>query len=342
MLTLASAALVAGNPDRQGEAGAYELLINPWARSAGLHTMNTSFVRGVEAQQLNPAGISRINKTEIGLTNTQYLVGTGMQYNSLGLAIRMSKNGVLGIGLNSLSFGDIERTTVNNPEGNIGSFSPNFFNLGVSYSHMFENKISVGATFRMINESTDQVAARALALDAGVQYVTGEKENFKFGISLRNVGSKMRFSGQGLNVPRVNPEETINYPITYSQRAAGFELPSQLNIGMSYDLYFGPEKAANRVTLLGNFISNAFSRDNLGAGIEVGLGEMFALRGGYKYEFGVTRDDIDGSIDAGFAGGLTFSVPFKKGSAQRFNIDYAWRQTKIWDGIHNVTLRLSL
>ena len=27
----------AGNPDRQGEAGAYELLMNPWARSAGLH-----------------------------------------------------------------------------------------------------------------------------------------------------------------------------------------------------------------------------------------------------------------------------------------------------------------
>lgn len=23
----------AGNPDRQGEAGAYELLLNPWARS---------------------------------------------------------------------------------------------------------------------------------------------------------------------------------------------------------------------------------------------------------------------------------------------------------------------
>ena len=46
----------AGNPDRQGEAGAYELLMNPWARSAGLHTMTTSMIMGVEALRLNPAG----------------------------------------------------------------------------------------------------------------------------------------------------------------------------------------------------------------------------------------------------------------------------------------------
>ena len=45
----------AGNPDRQGEAGAYELLMNPWARSAGLHSMGTSFVNGVEAMRLNVA-----------------------------------------------------------------------------------------------------------------------------------------------------------------------------------------------------------------------------------------------------------------------------------------------
>ncbi len=35
---------LAGNPDRQGEAGAYELLMNPWAKSAGLHTMTTANV----------------------------------------------------------------------------------------------------------------------------------------------------------------------------------------------------------------------------------------------------------------------------------------------------------
>jgi hypothetical protein len=34
--SLASLAAIAGNPDRAGSAGAGHLLINPWARTAGL------------------------------------------------------------------------------------------------------------------------------------------------------------------------------------------------------------------------------------------------------------------------------------------------------------------
>ena len=68
--------IIAGNPDRQGEAGAYELLMNPWARSAGLHTMNTSGVQGVEALRLNVAGLSRINQFEVATSYANYLQGT--------------------------------------------------------------------------------------------------------------------------------------------------------------------------------------------------------------------------------------------------------------------------
>ena len=49
-LTLSFFSASAGNPDRQGEAGAYELLLNPWARTIGLHSMTTASVRGVEAR----------------------------------------------------------------------------------------------------------------------------------------------------------------------------------------------------------------------------------------------------------------------------------------------------
>ena len=58
-----------GNPDRQGQAGASELLMNPWARSSGLHSMSTSSVTGVEAMRINIAGLSRIKNFEVGLTN---------------------------------------------------------------------------------------------------------------------------------------------------------------------------------------------------------------------------------------------------------------------------------
>ena len=124
--------LEAGNPDRQGEAGAYELLLTPWARMAGLHSMNTSMVRGVEAMRLNPAGLSRINKTEFVIGHTRLYEGTEMAFNSIGLAQRMGKSGAFGLSLAALDFGDIPVTTTSTPGGTGANFSPSFFHLGIS------------------------------------------------------------------------------------------------------------------------------------------------------------------------------------------------------------------
>ena len=180
----------AGNPDRQGEAGAYELLLNPWARSAGLHSMNTASVRGVEALSLNVAGLSRIGKMEVGLSNSMYLKGTGLSLNSFGLASRINENGVLGVSINALSFGKIPVTLNTQPEGTGATFSPTFFNVALSYSYLFEKKVSVGVTARFINETAADISASGFSLDAGVQYTTGSEmfpERFKFGVDLRNM-----------------------------------------------------------------------------------------------------------------------------------------------------------
>ena len=48
-MSLYAAPAIAGNEDRAGQAGANELLINPWARTAGWGGCNIALVRGVEA-----------------------------------------------------------------------------------------------------------------------------------------------------------------------------------------------------------------------------------------------------------------------------------------------------
>ena len=77
-LALASPAL-AGNPDRAGSAGATQLLINPWARSAGWGLANTASVRGVEGMFGNIAGLARVKKTEVYFTSTRWLEGSGVR-----------------------------------------------------------------------------------------------------------------------------------------------------------------------------------------------------------------------------------------------------------------------
>lgn len=339
LLMLAPVLLHAGNPDRQGEAGAYELLMNPWARSAGLHTLPTSMVRGVEAMRLNIAGLSRINKLEAVIGHSVYLEGTDIRMNSIGLSSRVGKSGAIGISLMALDFGDIPVTTTNQPEGTGATFSPSFFNLGIGYSYTFENKISVGALVRLVSETTADLSAFGFAIDAGVQYVTGEEDNFKFGISLRNIGSPMRFSGEGLSVQGPSPNGG-GYELTFDQRSARYELPSVLNIGLSYDFLPGTK---NRITVLGNFTANSFSRDQIGAGIEYALNEMFMLRGAYKYDVGANADALDAPIYSGISAGASLDVPVSKSNKNmRLGIDYAFRASKVWGGTHNFGIRLNI
>ena len=330
-----------GNPDRQGEAGAYELLMNPYARSAGLHTMTTSSVSGVEAFRLNPAGVARIQKVQFVASHAIYLEGTGVNMNAFGFATRIGK-GAFGFSLMSLDFGDIPITTTDQPEGTGATFSPSFFNIGLGYAHIFENKVSVGVTFRGISERISNLTASTFAVDAGVQYVTGENDNFKFGISLRNVGGRMQFKGEGLSFQTDIPFGSVGYGLAVDNRAAGYELQSVLNLGGSYDFLIGQK---NRLTIVGNFTSNAFSRDQIGGGLELALTNVLMLRGGYKYEIGQTSANEDEApLYSGPSGGVSLEVPLNKEKADsgRFGIDYAYRATRIFGGTHNISVKLDL
>ena len=328
-----------GNPDRQGEAGAYELLMNPWARSAGLHTLNTAGVNGIEAMRLNIAGLSRINSLEVGIANAQYLSGTDMSMNAIGIALKSGKNGTIGISLMALNFGQIDITTTNLPDGNGATFSPTFFHLGLGYSHTFDNKVSVGVLVRPVVESISDVSAFAVAFDAGVQYVTGPDDNFKFGISLRNIGTPMKFGGEGLSFQQENPESETSYQLTVSQRAAKFELPSLLNIGISYDINFNQ---ALRLTTIASFTSNSFSRDHIGLGLEFGFRELFIIRGAYKYELGTEPLNSLNNVYTGLSAGVSLALPLNKELGSKVYLHYAYRTTNPFNGTHNIGLTYAM
>ena len=326
----------AGNPDRQGESGAAELLLNPWAKSAGLHSMNTASISGLEAMRLNIAGLSRIEGRELVIANTRLYEGSTLKLNALGYAQKIGKSSAFGISLMSVDFGDIVRTTTQDPEGNGGTFSPSFFNFGIGYSYTYANKISVGFLFRGVSESMPDVSAFGFSLDAGVQYVSGPKDNFRLGISLRNIGSPMKFGGEGLSFQGDNPEGSVQYLLTYDQKSEKFELPSMLNMGISYDYYFNDKML---LRTLANFTSNAFSRDQIGGGIEFEFNNMVTLRGAYKSDVG-SAGAIKENVYSGLSAGASVLLPFNTGGKSKIGVDYAYRATNPFRGTHNFSIRL--
>jgi hypothetical protein len=341
VFTLASGIAFAGNPDRAGQAGATQLLVNPWARSSGLGGVNMAGIHGLEALSFNAGGLTGKQSTEFGFAHTNWLVGSGISLNAFGLCqkIGANKTNALGLSITSFDFGDMVRTTTFNPEGN-GTFKLTIMHLSLGYGHEFSDNISGGVIFKVVSEGIADAKAQGLGIDAGIQYKTGFQDKIKFGVALRNIGPKMRYNGDGLSTRGML--EGTDYTMTLQVRSSDFEMPSVLHISGSYDL-MNDSMSTNRLTLSGSFFANSFARNQLGLGLEYGWRNMVMLRAGYLYEDKIYTKDQSSNTYRGPSVGVTVELPFgKPENRHSFAIDYSYRAAAPFSGTHTFGARLGL
>ena len=373
-----SYSVLAGNRDRSGQAGASHLLIDPWARTNGMANAGIAEVRGLESVYSNVAGLSFVKRTDFAFNRTQYLVGSncGININAIGFAQHIGKAkdfGTLGISFSSMGFGQVQVTTVAQPEGGLGNFKPSLTTIGIHYAKSFNHFIKGGVSLKIINESIADLHATGFAIDAGVQYVAGKFENFKIGVTLKNIGLPMSYKGDGMSfrgrINNTGVEQTLNV------RSAEFEMPSLLAIGVSYDfLWFGGEyanmskedraaegltrdEAQHRLTLAASFTANSYSRDIFAVGMEYGFMRYFMIRAGYSLENVTSKKETNENgeqelaavlfnSDSFFLGpsvGATVAIPLSKTNVgQNIYIDYAYRFTNKWRGNHLIGIKVSL
>ncbi len=328
----------AGNDERRGTAGASELLVNPWTRSTGWGGVNIANVRGLDAMFNNVAGLAFVNNVEVAYANTMLYGGrsglsSGASINAFGLGIRVFDAGVLGAYVMAMGFGDIDVTKYDSPEPINGTFSPSYMNINVAYAHSFTRSIHGGAVIKLVTESTDNVSASGFGIDAGIQYVTGEFDQLKFGISLKNWGPSMKYDGSGLSLQMIG---TGGNNFTVETRAAEMELPTCLNIGLSYDFFF--DKWDQSLTLAASFTSNAFLRDNYTVGLEYSLLKMFQLRAGYIFQPGLWDENDKATANNGICAGVSADIPLSKkdGNNTALQLNYSYQSASPLKGTHSI------
>lgn len=371
-LILSSYQSLAGNSDRSGQAGAQHLLIDPWARTNGWGGASVAEVRGLESIFTNVAGIATLNKTEVGITRTQYLAGSGagISINAFGLIQALSRTsketgtksslGVLGISVFNMNFGDIPVTTVEQPDGTSAIFSPKLNYIGLHYAYSFNKYVKGGVGFKIVNESISDLVSIGVAIDAGIQYVTGIYENFRIGVTLKNLGLPTYYQGDGISL-RANPVHS-DVELTLETRSAEAVLPACLVLGTSYDFLFFDEEyaglskddrrdlgltgndAIHRITLAGAFIANAYSNDIFSVGVEYAFKRFAMFRAGYSYEPGQFNLETAKTFYTGPSVGATFGIPMSKDKDKGsiLYIDYGYRFTNRWGGNHYIGLKLAL
>ncbi len=339
MMLLSTESVWAGNDNRRGTAGATELLINPWARSSGWGSVSVANARGLDAFYSNIAGLSFIHKLEVSYANTMLYGGksglnSGASVNAFGLGLRVFDNGVLGLGLMTMGFGELDIRTEESPEAINGTFSPTLMNINVAYAHSFTMSIHGGVNLKIISESTDNISGSAFAVDAGIQYVTGADDELKFGISLKNWGPAYSFGGTGMSFTFINDASN---DMTAEYRSAEMELPTCLNIGLSYDFLF--ELWKQRLTIAGAFTSNAFLKDNLAFGIEYSLLDILNLRCGYVYQTDIFSESDRTTANQGLCAGASVNIPLHKKDVESntgLSIDYSYRSSYNLKGSHTI------
>lgn len=339
VLLCLSPMVFAGNEDRVGSAGASHLLINPWARSSAIGDAGISSVNGLEASFMNIAGLAFTDQTQMKFNYSNWMGSAGISFNSAGIAQRISESSVIAISIQSMNYGDIAITTVENPEGSIGFFSPrtNVFNVG--YARKFSSSISGGINFKVISESISNLKASGLAIDAGIRYVTGEQQQIKFGITLKNVGPVMKYKGDGL--AQQAEYVTTGYIASLEERSSGFEMPSLLCIGGSYDFIFNE---SNKLNLALGFTANSFSYDQYRIGLDYGMTNermAFNLRGGFVYEKGLFSIESRSNALIGPTAG--FSIDALVGeNKSALGIEYCARFAGVFGTIHTIGATISL
>lgn len=334
MTLVLCAQVFAAGSNRAGTNAASELLIPVGAKYIAMGGASASGVTGLDAIYWNPAGLDRMSYTAGGqFSHMLYIADISVSYAAVG--VKFGGIGAIGLSFKTLGFGDLAITTEDAPDGTGELFSPQFMTVGLTYSRALTDRVSVGATAKLISESMDRVSASGFGFDVGVQYQNlGDINGLHIGLVIKNLGPGMQYDGNGL-LRKGDPLD-VNRPASFYKVVAGTdELPSTMEIGVGYSLNINDN---NKIDIESQFVNNNFDDDFTRVGLEYKFNDMVFLRGGYGLAVN-NAEDVTGEKTNIF--GLTLGAGFKYNfGGLMLGIDYAYRAVNYFDANNVFSLEL--
>lgn len=311
-----SVSLFAGDVARKGTTGADHLLIPVGARGIATGGAMLATLTGVESIYYNPAGLDKSSGGgEAMFSYMSYLADINISY--FGASTKLGDFGSIALTLRSLDVGDIPVTTIDFPDGTGETYSPTYLTLGLTYSKLLTDRISIGANFKLITEEIVNTSASGFAIDFGVQYRFSE--SLFLGASVKNIGTNMVYEGPDLQTDTDIPDDAIGArPGRYEVVAEEFQIPSYFELSIAYKYDFNEQ---NNLMIASTFVNNNSFEDNMKFGLEYGFMNTFFLRGGYSLLLQNSEDNI-----FGFAAGAGVNYDF--GNELGITVDYAFRDVQ--------------
>lgn len=221
------------------------------AEAMGMGEAVTALTGDLFSSYWNPAGLSFVQRGQIGLMHCEWLEGINHEF--AGYAHPLGDLGAFSLTVSYVSYGELERR---DKEGRrIGTFRPYDLAVGLSVGLRLTESLSCGLSGKWATEVIDESRGRALSADFGLIY-SPPGTHISIGLLLQNFGTKARFAESEFDLPRV-------FKAGVAYRSVGGNIALAADLGKPSD-------------------------DSASVGIGIGLRTLrvLTLRAGYRYKLG--------------------------------------------------------
>lgn len=319
---------------RVGTTAANFLTLGAGAPGASLGHAYTASATGADALFWNPGGAAIPHRSgqRSGLffSNNQWIAG--IDFNTAGITIPISRNGVVGLSVASVDYGSMKVRTVSQPEGTGETFSAADLSVGLSYAMPLTPNFYFGGTTKMVRQSIRDMRARTMAIDVGFVLITDYFNGLKVAASIMNFGGKMTMDGINSEIQvDIDPgHDGSSESIPARIKMDGWDLPMSFKFGIALPVV---NTETTTFELLAD--ANQTNDNNLNADFGAQFKYMtrmlsFNARAGYKDAF---LDNVDSHL--AYGAGLDIQL-----SGVRFGFDYAYVPFDLLDSTQIMDFRI--
>ena len=296
-----------------GTSGAHFLDIGMGARGVAMGDAYTAVgATDATATFWNPSAMAFGDGMNFVGTYVQYFAD--ITYGSGAVALPVDNVGTFGLSFAYLNTGEMEETTVYQPEGTGEMFSASDVMIGVTYSRALTDKFAFGGNFKYIQETLADLKASAVAFDLSTLYYTGFR-SLRLGMIVRNFGPDLEFDGDYIDYNN-------GTPLPDKEGYSPFHMPLTFKVGMAYDIF--QANSTHQITLSADAVhpNDSYERINLGG--EYTFLNTLAVRGGF-----ITNHDT-----AGLTLGLGVNMA-------NFQVDYLYSDFGVLDNVNQFTIGMT-
>jgi len=303
------------------------LSIEPSARIAAMGNAGVTLYSEPQSVYYNPGSAGYMQRNALQFTHSLWLADVAYDYGVFMLNVENIGNFFATV--TSLSSGEIDVRTVEQPQGTGERYTVSDIAVGLGVGRQISDRFSIGLQVNYIQETIWHSVMSAFSLSVGTIYRLSP-DGFHLGASISNFGSRGKFDGRDLRVlyDQNSAKNGDNGQIPAEIFTNDFPLPVMFRVGVGMPLRLND---ANKITLAVDAFHPSDNTESMSIGAEYMFEEFLALRGGYQNLF-----LQDSEVGLTLGGGIQYKM-----EGYNFNFDYGWADQGRLKETHRITVGLT-